>query len=165
MKVTYKFVKKNFFALNKFYFSVKRAVEDEQKRLKEEFEKIQRMSVIEQQAHFLYQDILNNILTLSCPRCKAAFVDFDGCFALTCTCGAGLCAYCLQDCGADAHHHVRTAHREGLFGTQEDFKAHQNRRRRVALEEKLRHQSREIKDLIRDNLNRELRGLGIELVI
>lgn len=53
--------------------------------------------------------IVENILTLKCPRdaCKAAFIDFDGCFALTCSrCRCGFCAYCLQDCGTDAHQHV-----------------------------------------------------------
>jgi hypothetical protein len=53
--------------------------------------------------------IIEDILTLKCPRtkCRRAFVDFDGCFALTCTaCRCGFCAYCLSDCGADAHRHV-----------------------------------------------------------
>lgn len=54
--------------------------------------------------------ILEKVLTTSCPRCQAAFLDFDGCMALTCGspgCGTGFCALCLQDCGADAHEHVR----------------------------------------------------------
>eukprot|EP01043_Picozoa_sp_COSAG02_P017655 COSAG02_NODE_804_length_16991_cov_2.687840_5_plen_2135_part_01 len=53
--------------------------------------------------------IVENILTLKCPRCSQAFVDFSGCFALTCSragCGCGFCAYCLMDCGGDAHAHV-----------------------------------------------------------
>jgi hypothetical protein len=52
--------------------------------------------------------IAENILTLRCPRvtCRTAIVDFDGCFALTCsTCGCAFCAWCLKDCGADAHPH------------------------------------------------------------
>jgi len=39
-----------------------------------------------------------------------AFIDFSGCFALTCenpNCNAGFCAFCLADCGSDAHPHVR----------------------------------------------------------
>ncbi|KAJ8607655.1 hypothetical protein CTAYLR_009891 [Chrysophaeum taylorii] len=44
---------------------------------------------------------------------------FDGCFALTCHrpgCGCAFCAYCLADCGADAHHHVgKCALGRGLF--------------------------------------------------
>ena len=53
--------------------------------------------------------IVDEILTLKCPRagCRAAFLDFNGCFALTCgRCGCGFCAWCLADCGDDAHTHV-----------------------------------------------------------
>ena len=50
---------------------------------------------------------LVELLTDACPRCQAAFVDFDDCFALTCArCPCGFCAWCLADCGADAHRHV-----------------------------------------------------------
>ena len=50
------------------------------------------------------------LLELRCPRCAAVFVDFDGCTALTCNragCGCAFCAWCLKDCGANAHPHVR----------------------------------------------------------
>eukprot|EP00474_Spongospora_subterranea_P006170 CRZ06628.1 hypothetical protein [Spongospora subterranea] len=47
------------------------------------------------------------LLTPSCPRCSQAFIDFDGCCALTCNnCGCPFCAFCLKDCGGDAHAHV-----------------------------------------------------------
>lgn len=55
--------------------------------------------------------IREEILTLRCPRCKQAFIDYTGCAALTCastTCNAAFCALCLLDCGRDAHSHVRT---------------------------------------------------------
>ncbi|KAK7248134.1 hypothetical protein SO694_00080170 [Aureococcus anophagefferens] len=48
-----------------------------------------------------------------------AFADFNGCFALTCSrpgCGCGFCAYCLQDCGKDAHEHVRHCRKHGATG-------------------------------------------------
>jgi serine/threonine protein kinase len=54
--------------------------------------------------------IVENILTLHCPRvgCGAAILDFEGCFAVTCsTCRCGFCGWCLADCGADAHAHVK----------------------------------------------------------
>ena len=38
-----------------------------------------------------------------------AFVDFEGCCALTCgveRCRAAFCFFCLEDCGTDAHGHV-----------------------------------------------------------
>ena len=53
------------------------------------------------------EHVVEKILTLSCPRCTQAFVDFEGCFALNCSrCRAAFCAYCLADCGKDAHAHV-----------------------------------------------------------
>ena len=49
------------------------------------------------------RDVLNN----KCPRCGAVFHDFTDCCALTChICEAAFCAWCLADCGADAHSHV-----------------------------------------------------------
>merc|ERR1719271_569223 len=39
---------------------------------------------------------------MHCPRCKTAFVDWDGCNSLYCTvagCGCNFCAFCLKDCG------------------------------------------------------------------
>ena len=56
-----------------------------------------------------YDHITNKILSLSCPRCSAVYVDFVRCCALKCsnkTCGAAFCAWCLADCGYDAHSHV-----------------------------------------------------------
>ncbi len=57
-----------------------------------------------------HREHICGLLTPSCPRCKRVFFDFDGCFAISCSgqggCGCAFCAYCLEDCGADAHHHV-----------------------------------------------------------
>ncbi len=51
---------------------------------------------------------LREALADKCPRCRNPFVfDADGeCFAVACACGCGFCAWCLADCGADAHRHV-----------------------------------------------------------
>lgn len=53
------------------------------------------------------QSLLEN-LTLKCPKCHAAFYDFDGCIALQCRCGAFFCALCMQMCdSSDAcHDHI-----------------------------------------------------------
>ena len=43
--------------------------------------------------------IVEKILTLACPRCGQAFLDYNGCVALTCSragCGAGFCGFCLE---------------------------------------------------------------------
>ncbi|KDO19060.1 hypothetical protein SPRG_15725 [Saprolegnia parasitica CBS 223.65] len=58
--------------------------------------------------------ICNEILTLACPKCKAAFLDFSGCTCVTCgntNCNTNFCANCLAyhdlDSGA-CHSHVRS---------------------------------------------------------
>ena len=47
---------------------------------------------------------------MKCPRpeCSQAFIDFEGCFALSCSrCPCHFCGWCGVDCGGDAHPHVR----------------------------------------------------------
>ena len=106
-------------------------------------------------------DVIERILTPKCPRCMRAFLGFNGCFALRCSpdvgadvaaakaaaaargdnlrafCGAAFCAWCFEDCGADAHDHVRVCpHNQvanhGYFGSLELFerslRAHQKRK-------------------------------------
>lgn len=79
--------------------------------------------------------IAENILTLKCPRCKIAFLDFSGgCLDLSCElCRCHFCAWCFADCGEDAHDHVKTcpqSTRPGIFGgNMDDFnKTHVTRR-------------------------------------
>jgi HrpA-like RNA helicase len=49
-----------------------------------------------------------DLLITKCPNCNGAIFDFNGCYALTCNCGAGLCGFCLyRDPSGDAHSHVR----------------------------------------------------------
>jgi hypothetical protein len=53
--------------------------------------------------------IIENILTLKCPSCDVAFLDFTGCFALTCNnCDDNFCGWCLESCGDmdTCHKHV-----------------------------------------------------------
>ena len=89
----------------------------------------------EKTAAKLHQRIVEEVLTLKCPRCAQAFQDFDGCFALTCGnkhCSAGFCAWCLTDCGSDAHAHVPSCpeHPSGSpHGSEEEFLAHHRVRR------------------------------------
>lgn len=72
------------------------------------------------------QHITNKIMNPLCPSCGAAFIDFNGCFALTCgQCKCGFCGWCLADCQRDAHSHVsRCPHNKnggGYFGKLEQF--------------------------------------------
>jgi len=57
----------------------------------------------------LSRGVVDCFLAPFCRECNAAFMDFNGCFALTCnTCHAGLCGYCLTSVGkrVDSHPHV-----------------------------------------------------------
>lgn len=65
--------------------------------------------------------IIEEVLNLHCPRCKGAFLDFDGCLALQCirsSCRAAFCGACLHDCGEDAHEHARVCQYAQINGEQ-----------------------------------------------
>ena len=48
----------------------------------------------------LIADLVDEILTNKCPRCGQVFLDFSGCFALSCaSCPCKFCAWCFEDCG------------------------------------------------------------------
>eukprot|EP00457_Paulinella_chromatophora_P000409 gb/GEZN01000409.1/.p1 GENE.gb/GEZN01000409.1/~~gb/GEZN01000409.1/.p1 ORF type:complete len:1427 (-),score=209.47 gb/GEZN01000409.1/:191-4471(-) len=120
------------------------AMEQQMKsRIEKEVKRLQRTSHLEllvQQAKLHVED---EILTLKCPRpeCKQAFLDFNGCFALTCgSCQCGFCAWCLKDCGQDAHQHVplcasNLEPRKQVFASLDLFRqAHRNRRHATLVE-------------------------------
>ena len=53
---------------------------------------------------------IEEIASSHCPRCKTAWIDFDGCCALIChlsTCKANFCGFCEIECSSeDVHRHV-----------------------------------------------------------
>ena len=87
--------------------------------------------------------IVENVLTLHCPRCSSAFLDYAGCDAVVCSkpgCGCCFCALCLADCGTDAHPHVLAAkHIPGrppsYHSTQSQFNAFHVARRRKGVDD------------------------------
>lgn len=85
--------------------------------------------------------IIDTVLTLSCPLCRAAFLDYNGCMALTCSrpgCNCKFCAICLKDCGADAHGHVAACKynsARNLFASAESWKEMQNAWRTARIKE------------------------------
>ena len=86
---------------------VEQVEKDFEERLTREKQRAMETSSAEEKLRLAKEHVVEKILTLSCPRCEQAFVDFDGCFALRCgRCQAGFCAYCLADCGRDAHAHI-----------------------------------------------------------
>jgi hypothetical protein len=145
------------------------ATKMENERMTKELQRIQRLSAEEQLIEFKRNDIIDNILTLRCPRCRYAFDDFVGCFALTCgitTCRAAFCAWCLADCGGNAHPHVRACpYNVGgdYYGTKEAFEAHHRRRRhRLALAEIQTLPSHK-QNTLKQRMRRDFEDLGINI--
>ena len=124
---------------------------EHQKReeIKKELDKLRNMDEQERRVRAAAMQI-HDLLTNACPRCQQAFLDFDACCALSCSrCPCNYCAWCLKDCGADAHAHVRhcphnLAPGRDLFATEEVWREGRRRVRREAV-------------------TRFLRGLGAEL--
>lgn len=122
------------------------------------------------QVHKATEHIVERILTLHCPRCDQAFIDFDGCCALTCSrpgCGCGFCAFCLADCGADAHRHVlqcpeNTSPARGYFISSPQFNQSQCDRRLRLLREFCTQLPRGIVDRVLRECAPYLEDIGIE---
>lgn len=120
-------------------------------------------------AERLRKRIVEEILTLSCPHCKTAFSDFDDCFALRCSnnfCRHAFCAWCLQDCGEDAHAHVVVCPENqgrGVYNQQIIFEQHHTRKRTVATRRLIESYmlSDAAKARLRDLLSPNLRHLNI----
>lgn len=92
---------------------------------------------------------LTEQLNLRCPRCQKVFDDYDGCNALRCGCGAAFCAVCLQDCGTDAHEHIRT---HGDMYEKNLFQQAKLQRERATIQqffETLAQESYDVQELVR----------------
>ena len=118
------------------------------------------------EAHILKKRIVNDILCLKCPRCRAVFSDFDGCFALTCHCRAAFCGWCLMDCGNDALNHVlRCPEGQGIFSPFSVFEEHHRVRRQKKVQGVLDDQdSHRVRQLLVNILTKELVDLKIKVV-
>ena len=90
--------------------------------------------------------IAEELLTLHCPECGMAFIDFTNCFALWCgLCDCAFCAYCQKSCRRernDAHNHVERcdfniAPGKSIFASRKVFEHSQNLRRVRAVAEYL----------------------------
>jgi hypothetical protein len=110
------------------------------------------------QARRLFNDFANE-LNLKCPRCQSAFLDYDGCNALTCAvpnCRAAFCAICLKDCGSDAHQHVMNTHGGGLFDKEAFHKGVKIRAQKQLdiLMNKLTDESFELRQLVLNHVQK-----------
>ena len=83
-------------------------------------------------------------------------------------CNAAFCAWCLQDCGDDAHRHVAhckmNTNPGDPFGTLEEFQNHHKERKRRHVIEKLQDQSLIIRDAVLLKINEELNALQIPVI-
>ena len=166
------------------YFAARSAIKERQ--LAEELEKgveqrielrvaaIAALSDAEKRLRSHRKHVIERILTLACPRCSRAFIGFEGCFALKCSAWVRgqensccqFCAYCLKDCGRDAHAHVREMNcpgNQGLFKSVEVFEATQLARRERLVKEYLAGIENEDEKMeLVVNLSTELIDLGLD---
>jgi hypothetical protein len=149
---------------------VPRALDIQKKQMEAEYARIEQIKdENEKIAAKLRLKIVNEVLTLRCPRCKTAFVDFDGCFALGCgknNCHCGFCAWCLKDCGDDAHLHVAHCSErqaEGLYHSKAAFDEHHRKKRARAVQGTIQQAglSAVAAEKLRDMLRRDLSDLKI----
>mmetsp|Transcript_24412 Transcript_24412/g.44151 ORF Transcript_24412/g.44151 Transcript_24412/m.44151 type:complete len:701 (-) Transcript_24412:511-2613(-) len=114
--------------------------------------------------------IIDDILTLRCPRCRQAFLDFEGCFAISCSgCSCKFCGWCLEDCGnSDAHPHVKACpHKphdaDSYFGTREQFNQAQNKRRHTRVLAFLATLGPNEKSNVSESIRQDLKELELQL--
>ena len=147
-------------------------------RVQAEAKRIATMNEVEKRVADARKHVIERILQLSCPRCGQAFPEvldgdlgFRGCFALTCVrqgCGCGFCAYCFEDCGHDAHAHVRAdcrcPHNEGLFPhpAAQKFALSNRWRREFKLRSFLKTMPEELRPQLVVEVARELLDLGLD---
>jgi hypothetical protein len=157
--------------------AVGEALQEQEERAKKQMdelqEQLQRLAAGQEAAVLRHRKaIVNDILTLKCPRqaCRCAFIDFSGCFALTCTqCKCEFCAYCLEDCGGDAHRHVANcqyniAPGKGVFASFHVFeRAQRDRRTRLIREYLAQHVDTAMRAPLVQALARDLADLGIHV--
>ena len=116
--------------------------------VRREFEARAALSLHEQRVRDGVEEVVR-LMTHCCPSCDAQFIDFDGCFAVTCgLCKRAFCAWCLLACGDDAHRHVARCEDNlsgTVFGSQAQFAEAMRRLKQRRLDE----WKRETKDDIR----------------
>uniref|UniRef100_A0A0G4HPY8 non-specific serine/threonine protein kinase n=1 Tax=Chromera velia CCMP2878 TaxID=1169474 RepID=A0A0G4HPY8_9ALVE len=125
--------------------------------LEAEFQRRLRVALVEEGAQKKVREIIDDVLTLKCPGCHQAFIDYDGCAALACSrCPCKFCGYCLRDCGNDAHPHVRhcpsDTSRSGLFPSRPNWERAQRERQRRTVQQIVNSLSREEKTKVLQHL-------------
>lgn len=147
---------------------VTEALQAQKQALESEFARIRLIDDRdERQAELLRLQIIDEILTLKCPNpdCRKAFMDFEGCFALSCfVCGTTFCAWCFY-WDTDVHSHVascREASRSGLFHEPEVFNQHHKERKSRLIAEKLALERPEVRSRAFILLEEQLLDIGFD---
>jgi hypothetical protein len=103
----------------------------------------------------LGRHILEKIITLACPRCGQAFIDFNGCMALTCSrvgCGCGGCPLAESIGLKPREFHIREA----------DYAKAMTRAKVIKLHEYLDTLTEARKQHALQDCEREIRDLGLD---
>lgn len=137
-------------------------------KYKEEFEKLRKMDEHDKEIYHLRKEIVDDILTPHCPSCGMAFIDFDGCFALTCyreSCRAKFCAWCTTLCPGDAHPHVLscTYGNGTYYGDFVTLETVRNRIRKEKIEALMKTKSAEVKARLKEVMKTDFDGLKLVL--
>mmetsp|Transcript_34572 Transcript_34572/g.76251 ORF Transcript_34572/g.76251 Transcript_34572/m.76251 type:complete len:678 (-) Transcript_34572:103-2136(-) len=143
-------------------------------RFEAEARRREALSEADRRAEDVRKHIIEEILTLKCPRCSLAFLDFDACFALSCAsdkdpsygCKSHYCAFCLTLCGEDAHRHVAQCPHNinpgrDVFGNVENFDKAQRTRRLRLLREYLGPMGVQQRDRALQDCQQDLHDLGL----
>ena len=114
---------------------------------------------------------LREALTDRCPRCGAAFLDFSGCCALSCfRCGCGFCAWCLADCGRDAHRQLANCQRNlapgrNVFASEALWQQGRRQRRQEAATALLQPLPVDEARSVVEEVRQELVDVGLQAVV
>ena len=81
--------------------NMKAELEEHHKELlRIELERLSAMDERKRKVLIARKHIEEEILQMKCPRCRQAFYDFEGCFAISCSaCPCKFCGWCFNDCG------------------------------------------------------------------
>lgn len=111
----------------------------------------------ERKAELLRLNLIENVLTLKCPNCTLAFIDFDGCHNVTChNCRLSFCAMCLNasivfKCSTINH-------------LSSDFGEHHRRRQQHLIREQINELPEKTGHILLRLISKELEDLGINIL-
>jgi hypothetical protein len=138
--------------------------------LKSEIEiECEKKSKINSETEIHVNHICENILTLHCKNCNAAFLDFVGCFSIKCEkCKNHFCGWCCEtfENSSESHNHVKNCiyskNNGDYHGSFAQFTSHHIEKRKNEVIKYLSSiESEEIKNNVFDLISKELSDLKI----